>query len=365
MDRATIEVYDRAARQYRAQRRPYRPERAVEFADAVPPGQLRLDLGCGPGLYLPLLGSPVVAADASAAMVAVARTHVPDALPLRCDLTALPFGRGTVAGVWASKAHQHVPAPALPGALAELHRVLRVGGRLDLTMFATPTAGDADVETTVSGQDDSFPGRLFTLYRPAVLADLLIGAGFSVDELAVVGDDWPRIEVTAHRTRTLADSVDGAMRLLVCGLNPSILSADVGVGFARPGNRFWPALRLAGLTARDRDVPGLLRHDHIGMTDLVKRPTVGASELTRDEYQAGHARVERLCRLLSPGAICFVGLAGWRAAVDRKAVAGWQPQQIGATPVYVMPSTSGLNARVPLADLADHLRAAAGPPPPP
>ena len=57
--------------------------------------------------------------------------------------------------------------------------------------------------------------------------------------------------------------------------------------------------------------------------------------------------------------MCFVGLAGWRAAVDRKAVAGVQERLVGGRPVYVMPSTSGLNAATPLAVLVDHLRAAA------
>jgi TDG/mug DNA glycosylase family protein len=94
------------------------------------------------------------------------------------------------------------------------------------------------------------------------------------------------------------------------------------------------------------------------MTDLVKRATPRADELARDEYRDGLARVERLVRWLEPGAVCFVGLAGWRAAVDRRAVAGEQPDGIGGRPAYVMPNTSGLNARVPLAELADHLRAA-------
>jgi TDG/mug DNA glycosylase family protein len=94
------------------------------------------------------------------------------------------------------------------------------------------------------------------------------------------------------------------------------------------------------------------------MTDLVKRGSVGASELTRDEYREGAARVERLVRWLQPAAVCFVGLAGWRAAVDRKAQVGVQPDGFGGVPAYVMPNTSGLNARVPLAELTDHLRAA-------
>jgi TDG/mug DNA glycosylase family protein len=149
------------------------------------------------------------------------------------------------------------------------------------------------------------------------------------------------------------------MRLLVCGLNPSVYAADAGVGFARPGNRFWPAARAAGLVTVDRDARAALVQHGVGMTDLVKRATPRADQLTRDEYRAGLARVERLVHWLEPGAVCFVGLAGWRAAVDRRAVAGVQPDGIGGRPAYVMPSTSGLNARVPVGELADHLRAAA------
>jgi TDG/mug DNA glycosylase family protein len=95
------------------------------------------------------------------------------------------------------------------------------------------------------------------------------------------------------------------------------------------------------------------------MTDLVKRATTGASVLTAAEYRAGSARVERLVRWLRPAAVCFVGLAGWRAAVDPRAAAGEQAAGFGGTPAYVMPSTSGANAHARLDDLADHLRAAA------
>jgi TDG/mug DNA glycosylase family protein len=95
------------------------------------------------------------------------------------------------------------------------------------------------------------------------------------------------------------------------------------------------------------------------MTDLVKRATVRADELAPDEYRAGAARVARLVEWLQPGAICFVGLSGYRVAVDRRARAGVQQETFGGAPAYVMPNTSGLNARVPLAELANHLRAAA------
>jgi len=93
------------------------------------------------------------------------------------------------------------------------------------------------------------------------------------------------------------------------------------------------------------------------MTDIVKRATVRASELHPDEYRAGLQRVERLVAWLQPRVICFVGLDGWRTAVDRKAKPGPQPRDLSGVPVYLMPSTSGLNARTSLDTLTDHLRA--------
>jgi TDG/mug DNA glycosylase family protein len=229
---------------------------------------------------------------------------------------------------------------------------------LDVTVFG----GEGDGRT---GPDDDFPGRLFTWWQPDSVVDVLVGAGFTIDDVAGTaaadrtGSDHGKLCVRATRARTLPDTVGAGMRLLVCGLNPSVYSADAGVGFARPGNRFWPAALAAGIVATDRS-PDLALADHgIGMTDIVKRATVAAAELTADEYRAGLARVERLVAWLRPGAVCFVGLAGWRAAVDRRAAAGIQPAALAGVPVYVMPSTSGLNARTPLAELAEHLRAAA------
>jgi TDG/mug DNA glycosylase family protein len=149
------------------------------------------------------------------------------------------------------------------------------------------------------------------------------------------------------------------MRLLVCGLNPSLYSADRGVGYARPGNRFWPAATAAGVVSRPLDARHALRAHRVGITDLCKRATVASAELTREEDVDGAARVERLVRWLQPGAICFVGLEGWRAAIDRQAKAGEQPNGFGGRPAYVLPSTSGLNAHSRLDDLVAHLRNAA------
>jgi TDG/mug DNA glycosylase family protein len=145
----------------------------------------------------------------------------------------------------------------------------------------------------------------------------------------------------------------------MCGLNPSLHAVEAGLGYVTPGNRFWPAMLEAGLVTRDRDGEHALRVHRIGMTDLVARATPRAAELTTAEYRDGLAVLEAKCERFGPGAVCFVGLAGWRAAVDRRAVAGPQERTLGGRPAYVMPSTSGLNAATPLAVLVDHLRAAA------
>jgi TDG/mug DNA glycosylase family protein len=193
------------------------------------------------------------------------------------------------------------------------------------------------------------------VFRPSTpdrkAIDLLTGAGFRVTAIA-------RGEATAERIRSLPDTVGPRMRLLVCGLNPSLYAADAGVGFARPGNRYWPAALSAGLVTADRDARRALTEHGVGMTDLCKRATAASAELTRREYRDGAARVERLVAWLRPDAVCFVGLEGWRASIDRTAKAGPQPHAFGGRPAYVMPSTSGLNAHARLGDLVAHLQAA-------
>lgn len=192
----------------------------------------------------------------------------------------------------------------------------------------------------------------------ARLVDVTVGAGFSAVSCAPADaphHDWV---VRGERARTLPDTVGPDMTMLVCGLNPSLYSADAGIGFARPGNRFWPAALAARLVSRDRDPRHALDAHGVGMTDLVKRATRRADELTTEEYATGLDRIERLAAWLRPRVVCVVGLAGWRAVADRRAVAGPQPRDLGGAPVYLMPSTSGLNAHADLATLTDHLRAA-------
>jgi len=253
----------------------------------------------------------------------------------------------------ATRSYVHLPQPELPSALHELHRSLAVGGTAEIVVL-----GDASRRAT-EGDERSGPNR--SRWPEQLLVDIIDGAGFAIDERTVVRarDADPVCTVRVRRLRTLADTVGADMRLLVCGLNPSVYAADAGVGFARPGNRFWPAALAAAIVTQSHDPMHALKVDHVGMTDLVKRASPRADGLTNEEYASGLERVGRLSTWLQPAALCFVGLAGWRAAVDRKATAGPQSNTMGGRPVYVMPNTSGVNTRTPLAELTAHLRAAA------
>jgi TDG/mug DNA glycosylase family protein len=327
-------------------RRPV-PDSLAAFAERVPLGTPRLDLGCGPGWHTAALGSPGIASDAARAMLDLVAEHAPGAGRVVADLEALPFARGSLGGIWAHRCYMHVAAESLPLALGDAHRALQVDGALHVQVTSDRQHENAD---------DRFPGRHFEWWPADRLADVVVGAGFDVDTFVDDGEEW--LDVEATRARTLADTVGPGMRLLLVGLNPSVYSADVGHGFARPGNRFWPAALEAGVVTKAHDPLHALGVDAVGMTDLVKRATPRADELTRDEFRAGAARVERLVAWLRPGAVCFVGLGGYRAALDRHAQPGWQPNVFGGRPAYVMPNTSGLNARVPPSELAAHLRAA-------
>ena len=356
MDRATVEVYEARAIEWRDDRTPGQVDDARAFARRVPiadPVRPVLDAGCGPGWYSAALGPRVVALDAARAMLALVPEVAPAADRVCADLAHLPFGRGTLGGAFASKSYVHLARSSLPMAWHDLHRALAVGAPLELVLFPTD-------EELAPFPDDPFTGRRFSGWSRPLLDDVVTGAGFTITGIVEAGGTHTgKLVVRATRARTLADTVGPGMRLLVCGLNPSLHAADAGVGFARPGNRYWPAALAAGVVSRDRDPVHALTVDRVGMTDLVKRASPGAAELTRDEYAAGFARIERLAAWLRPRAVCFVGLAGWRAAADRKAVAGVSDRTVGGRPVYVMPNTSGINASSSLDDLTEHLRAAA------
>jgi TDG/mug DNA glycosylase family protein len=347
MDELTIDVYDQRGARWAECRQPVRRADAEAFGRRVTPATLRIDLGCGAGRYTADLGRPVIGLDASWTMLALCRRQT-DAPLVQGDLEALPFARQCLHGGWANMSYLHVPRHRLPLALAELHRILVVDAPVDIQVLAGDYEGRAL-------PDDDIGDRFFASWPPEMLRDVVVGAGFDVTDLRVAGDV---VRVSAVRARTLADIVGPAMRILMVGLNPSVYSADAGIGFARPGNRFWPAAIAAGLVTRPRDPYHALEAHGVGMTDAVKRATVGANELTAGEYESGMGRVKRLARWLQPSVVCMVGLSGWRAAVDRRAGAGLQRERFGGRPVYVMPSTSGLNAHAQLPDLVAHFGAA-------
>jgi TDG/mug DNA glycosylase family protein len=350
VERSTVRIYEERGAEWAARRRPVRAGDATAFGALVPDGHVRADLGCGAGRYTPDLGRPVVALDAASSMLALLRQAAPHAWAVRADIESLPFRSGSLAGAWANMSYLHVPKVRLPLALAHLHWALRLAAPVDVQLL------NGDYEGNALPSDD-IGGRFFASWQPDQLRDVLTGAGLAVEDVEVEKDV---VRARARRARSLPDTVGPWMILLVCGLNPSLYAADRGVGYARPGNRFWPAAMTAGLVTRLRDPLHALAVHGVGMTDLVKRATRAAAELTRAEYEAGIGRVERLVRWLEPGAVCFVGLEGYRSAVDRRATAGPLEQPFAGRPAYLMPSTSGLNAHTSMHALADHLAAAAG-----
>lgn len=350
----TLRVYEERSEQWAARRAP-ELDSAREFTDWSSAGGEGpvVDLGCGPGWHLPSLPPGTVALDGAEAMLRLVPRHAPGAPRVRSDLRALPFARGSLGGAWAERSLVHLDRREVPMALWDLHRAVRVGGAVHLGLFG------ADLEHgEIDG--DEFPGRWFSAWPEPLLGHVLVGAGFEVELVERRPDgDVDHLRVWARRARTLADTVGPGMRLLLVGLNPSLVAADAGVGFHRAGNRAWPALLAAGLATVDRDPVHLLRAHRIGMTDLVKEASPRADGLTATQYRQGVERLEALCSWLRPDAVCVVGLAGWRAAIDRSAVAGVQSQRLGGRPVYLMPNPSGANAHVGVGDLAVHLQAAA------
>jgi TDG/mug DNA glycosylase family protein len=155
--------------------------------------------------------------------------------------------------------------------------------------------------------------------------------------------------------KPLRDVVAPDLDILFCGINPSLMSTARGHHFARPGNRFWPALHLAGLTPRrltpDEDEQ-LLRYG-LGVTNVVARPTRTAAELTAAELREGAAQLAEMVEHYRPRVLAVLGVTAWRTAFDRpRAVLGRQPERVGGAETWVAPNPSGLNAHHQLPDLA-------------
>jgi TDG/mug DNA glycosylase family protein len=154
--------------------------------------------------------------------------------------------------------------------------------------------------------------------------------------------------------KTVPDVIGLDLQVLFCGINPGLYTAAVGHHFARPGNRFWPALHQSGFTDQllspfaEREL--LLRR--LGVTNVVERATAAASELTKDDFIEGGRRLSAKVRRYRPRIVAVLGVGAYRQAFAHpKAVIGEQDEQIGAARVWVLPNPSGLNANYQLNDL--------------
>jgi TDG/mug DNA glycosylase family protein len=166
--------------------------------------------------------------------------------------------------------------------------------------------------------------------------------------------------------RTIPDVIAPGLRVLFSGINPGLYSAATGRHFARPGNRFWPALHQSGFTPRQfrPDEQELLLDLGLGITNLVARATARADELTGDELRAGGEMLRAKAGQLRPQWLAVVGVTAYRTAFGcAGASVGPREKSFGGIRVWVLPNPSGLNAHWSAAGLAAEfarLRDAAG-----
>ncbi len=161
-------------------------------------------------------------------------------------------------------------------------------------------------------------------------------------------------ELEAARDQRVPDVIAPNLRVLFCGINPSLYSAAVGHHFARPGNRFWRAIHGAGFT------PTLLRPDEerrllkagLGITNVVARATASAAELAETDYRQGAELLVGKLRRYQPRWLAFVGLGAYRLVSNNpKAPVGEQQSAFGGVRTWALPNPSGLNAHYQLDDL--------------
>jgi TDG/mug DNA glycosylase family protein len=162
-------------------------------------------------------------------------------------------------------------------------------------------------------------------------------------------------QLAAARNTTVPDLIRPGLKVLFCGINPGLYSAAVGHHFARPGNRFWPALRAAEFTDRllspfeERE----LLEAGYGITNVAPRATAAADELSNKELIEGAEALEQKVRHYRPGVLAVLGVGAYRTAFGRKnAKVGRQAEAVGGVPVWILPNPSGLNAHYHAEDLA-------------
>lgn len=155
--------------------------------------------------------------------------------------------------------------------------------------------------------------------------------------------------------RTVPDLIAPSLRVLFCGINPGLYSGATGHHFARPGNRFWPALYAAGFTTRllaPYEEHELLEAGY-GITNMVERATTAAAELAEEEFVEGGRRLAAKVRRYRPACVAVLGIGAYRSAFARPhARLGRQPERLAGSMLWVLPNPSGLNAHYQPRDLA-------------
>ena len=171
-----------------------------------------------------------------------------------------------------------------------------------------------------------------------------------------------KVDLTAVRDATIPDVLpaDGEpFRVLFCGINPGLYSAATGRHFARPGNRFWPALHLSGFTDRQLhpSEQDELARIGLGITNIAPRATAQAAELTATELKEGADRLLTLVTARSPRVVAIAGVSAYRIAFARpRAAIGPQEEQLGPARLWILPNPSGLNAHWTLPNLTESFR---------
>src|ERR1051325_10632067 len=160
--------------------------------------------------------------------------------------------------------------------------------------------------------------------------------------------------------KTLPDVIARNLKVLFCGINPGLYTAAVGHHFARPGNRFWPALHQSGFTQRqlspfeERELLKL----GIGISNVVPHATAAAAELTARDFEEGGRLLIGKIKQFRPQIVAILGVGAYRQAFGcPKATVGEQPQRIHSARVWVLPNPSGLNANYQLPQLVRLFRA--------
>jgi len=172
---------------------------------------------------------------------------------------------------------------------------------------------------------------------------------------------FTQAELQSFRNASVPDLVGPGLKLLFVGINPGLWTAATQTHFAHPGNRFYPALRLAGIVDRDLDRGepmsdqdrAYLIERGIGITNLVNRATARADELSPTELRTGRRRLEDFVALHNPAVIAVAGVTAYRTAfADPKAKLGEQTDRLAGAQVWVVPNPSGLNAHETITSLA-------------